>query len=545
MPRDNLLTFFLKEIGMRGKVALAIALASGGLHAWLICVLAFGIAQTTRPGELSVALTFLAGALLLLVGEYVAQRRVSLLSEEAIGRISLRLTARIRDIDLLDLERIGPQRLLDTMARDLGMVAAMQRVIFALAATGVMGIVLLVVLLSIAPVIGVMMVIIGIVTARSPEVKRLTADEARAAKFEQRFVDLLRSAIAGYTELKLDASKWRDMYHRGLSPASAQIVGPRVRARRMLCWLDGLQFVAVYTVAALAAFCADLLGFGADATAATFITLYMSWPLALMVWMASDLAVGNHAVESLYQLERDLMAATPRGSRPYVQRNEFSSLRLQAARFTYPATSADRPASIGPIDLELVPGSITFLAGGNGSGKSTLLKLITGLYPLSGGRLLIDGTEVDGQAVRGLFASVFTDFHLFDRLYDAPRIDADRVQMLLYRLGLAGKTKFVDGAFTTTDLSTGQRKRLALLVATIDDRPVYVFDEWAADQDPEFRAFFYTELLPDMREAGKAIIAATHDDRYFSYCDKLIVMEAGQVARQRIGYRQPEALASS
>ena len=177
----------------------------------------------------------------------------------------------------------------------------------------------------------------------------------------------------------------------------------------------------------------------------------------------------------------------------------------------------------------MVPGTITFLAGGNGSGKSTLLKLVTGLYPLSAGRLLLDGTEADGGTVRELFSGVFTDFHLFDRLYGADQIDPARMEGLLHGLGLAGKTRLFDGAFTTTDLSTGQRKRLALLIAILEDRPVYVFDEWAADQDPAFRRLFYKTLLPGLKLAGKAIIAATHDDRYFDLCDRLIIMEGGRM----------------
>ncbi|MBH9340157.1 cyclic peptide transporter, partial [Pseudomonas aeruginosa] len=89
-----------------------------------------------------------------------------------------------------------------------------------------------------------------------------------------------------------------------------------------------------------------------------------------------------------------------------------------------------------------------------------------------------------------------------------------------------------DGNFSTPDLSTGQRKRLALINAWLEERPVLVFDEWAADQDPAFRRVFYTELLPDLKRQGKTIIVISHDDRYFEMADQLIRLSAGKVVKE-------------
>jgi putative ATP-binding cassette transporter len=89
--------------------------------------------------------------------------------------------------------------------------------------------------------------------------------------------------------------------------------------------------------------------------------------------------------------------------------------------------------------------------------------------------------------------------------------------------------KVVDGAFSNRALSTGQRKRLALVVAYLEDRPFYLFDEWAADQDPSFKAVFYEQLLPELRARGKAVIVITHDDRYFDLADRLLKLDNGQI----------------
>ena len=61
----------------------------------------------------------------------------------------------------------------------------------------------------------------------------------------------------------------------------------------------------------------------------------------------------------------------------------------------------------------------------------------------------------------------------------------------------------------------------------LDDKPFVLLDEWAAEQDPEFRRYFYDELLPRLKKQGKGVIVITHDDRYFEQADKMIKLERG------------------
>ena len=533
VEQGNLLAFFLLETGARGSLVVAMIIACGAMNGVLVCVLAFWIDKAARPGVLPVAFAFLACVLLLLASEQYAHRRVTELSEQAIGRVRLRLVARARAIELLDLERIGPQRLLTLAARDLAAVSAMQREMLGCVANIAMAVVMLMVLLSVMPLIGVLAILVVVASVRSTEFKRIAEEEARAGSIERRFLGLAVSVVAGFKELKLDTRKSVALFDKALRPAAARVVAARCRARLLAYRFEGLQDATVYSIAALAAFGAPLLGLGPEATTATFITMYLVYPFSTLIWATADLAAGGYAVERLDQLEAELVAATPHRPGLRAPPSRLVSVRLAAASFTYPGNGSERPYGIGPVDLELVPGSITFLTGGNGSGKSTLLKLVAGLYPLSAGGLWLNDMAVDGPAVRAVFSSVFTDFHLFDRNYGVEHVDPGYADDLLCRLGLDGKTRLVDGAFTTTELSTGQRKRLALVVAILEDRPAYVFDEWAADQDPEFRAFFYEHLLPDLKAAGKAVIATTHDDRYFSRCDRLIVMEGGRMVAER------------
>ena len=206
-------------------------------------------------------------------------------------------------------------------------------------------------------------------------------------------------------------------------------------------------------------------------------------------------------------------------------------ITLQGVLHRYYHEQSDELFTMGPIDLEFRPGQITFLVGGNGSGKTTLAKLLVGLYPPEEGQIIFNGNVVDDtnrDHYRQLFSTIFSDFHLFDRLLETGGVDLDSEgNRLLAKLHLQNKVKVKDGAFTTLELSQGQRKRLALVVAYLENRPFFMFDEWAADQDPVFKEVFYREVLPELRAMGKAVLVISHDDRYFHLADRLIRMESG------------------
>ena len=70
---------------------------------------------------------------------------------------------------------------------------------------------------------------------------------------------------------------------------------------------------------------------------------------------------------------------------------------------------------------------------------------------------------------------------------------------------------------------------MALLVALLEKKQIIVLDEWAADQDPEFRKIFYTQIIPMLKKSGKTIIAITHDDQYFGVADHLLTIDAGKL----------------
>ena len=212
---------------------------------------------------------------------------------------------------------------------------------------------------------------------------------------------------------------------------------------------------------------------------------------------------------------------------------QWQSLQLVNVTHRYYREREDSVFTLGPISLEFRRGELVFLVGGNGSGKTTLAKLITGLYSQESGEIYLDGVAVcdrNRSHYSQLFSAIFTDFHLFDDLLGFNQKNLDtRVKDYLSKLQIDHKLKIQDGRFSTTALSRGQRQRLALLVAYLEDRPFYIFDEWASNQDPIFKDVFYTQFLPELKEKGKTVLVISHDDRYFHLGDRILKLTDGQL----------------
>ncbi|MCA9661168.1 MAG: ATP-binding cassette domain-containing protein [Myxococcales bacterium] len=213
----------------------------------------------------------------------------------------------------------------------------------------------------------------------------------------------------------------------------------------------------------------------------------------------------------------------------------FEVLELRAVEFSYADHLRQSEFAVGPLDLTIRRGELVFVTGGNGSGKTTMLKLLLGLYAPSRGSVVLDGQCVRAgarQALRDRCTVIMSRAHVFDRLYGLEDVDSEEVRALLSELGIADAVPYRDGGFAELRLSTGQLMRLAMVVALLERRPLCVFDEWTANQDPEMTRWYYEVLLPRLREAGTTVIAVSHDERYFSCADTLVRMEAGKIAAE-------------
>ena len=356
----------------------------------------------------------------------------------------------------------------------------------------------------------------------------------RARARQDAVVGHFRTAIVGFRELKQHRGRHDAFLARSLAPDVEAAKAETVAALSRFAFAEGWSQLAFFGFIGFLLFAMPRIA-TIDRTAqisAVLIVLYLMSPLdIILTWVpilgrarASLLKIQGLLPEIERQAEENLAPTGPA---------EVESVALEGVAFHYDDPAEDRGFALGPLDLTLRRGEIVILAGGNGSGKTTLVKVLAGLYRPGSGTVRIDGrpvADIDAESHRQLFSVVFADGHLLGDLHglDADGID-ERARLGLDQLGLAPTVSVANGAFSTTDLSQGQRRRLALLSAWLEDRPFCILDEWAANQDPAFKRLYYAKLLPAMRAEGKGLLVISHDEEYFDAADRVIRLREGRV----------------
>jgi putative ATP-binding cassette transporter len=355
-----------------------------------------------------------------------------------------------------------------------------------------------------------------------------------------------RSLVEGIKEIKLHNDRKNAFLEEDVDGTSKYIRHENIKAMNRYAiaegWSQFMYFILLGVV--LFAFPSMYQVSPKTLTAYVFVALYMMGPILGLVGSIPPFIRGQASLEKLGEL--DMALVNMGGTAKAANSNSIAGsagvmtvctpplIEFRNVVFRRGSENNGNAFTLGPIDLTLHPGELVFIIGGNGSGKSTLAKVITGLYPPQSGEILVDGVPLSArteESFRQLYSAVFSDFFLFNRLVglDHSTKWAERTSEYLNALDLAKVVKLDGARFSTTSLSQGQRRRMALLVAYMEDRPIYVLDEWAADQDPEFRQIFYMKLLPELKEKGKTVVVITHDDRYFHLGDRVIKLDYGKV----------------
>lgn len=359
---------------------------------------------------------------------------------------------------------------------------------------------------------------------------------SKASSEQDRLFGHFRSLTDGAKELRLHAEKRQAFTDEVLGQSIDEV--RRSRALGMSIFVASASWgnFLIYAFIGLVLFVlvGDIPDRNQVMTGFALVFLYMVIPLEVLLLNIPRANLAQVAAERIEAITQDIETSEGSGVNDSLSAPaQFNHLKLSGITHRYYHEQSDEIFKLGPVDLAFQPGTVTFLVGGNGSGKTTLAKLLVGLYVPESGQVVLDGKAIDAHNrdhYRQLFSAIFSDFHLFERLLQLERSDLDESgNQLLQRLHLQHKVRVHDGAFTTQALSQGQRKRLALVAACLEDRPFLVFDEWAADQDPVFKDVFYCELLPELKAQGKAVLVISHDDRYFHLGDRLLKLEEGQL----------------
>lgn len=462
-------------------------------------------------------------------------------AQDTVLEFSLAICSKILKAPLRLLEKKGPGKILTTLTDDVSTVAWALQCLpqLAMNAAVMLGCGLYLAWLSWVTFLGVVMVtILGalgyqLLHRRAFEVI-YSAREARSKLFGH-----FRTLTDGIKELLMHRKRGREFINQEVRSTADELRRYNLAATTHYAVADGWTQGLFYTLIGLLLFVfADTAKLPPESlTGYVFAILYMMNPIWGIIGTLPAVSRGQISLEKLEELgvslesfkdepETILVPQGEKGRDPWVQ--------LNGVLFQYDGDAAkDMGFALGPINFELQPGEIVFIIGGNGSGKSTFVKVLTGLYtPKQGevrlGRKVI--TPADVGWYREHFSVVFSDFFLFDKLLGFGGRDIEAAgREYLRLLQIDQKVSLTGQTFSTINLSQGQRKRLALVTAYLEDRPFYVFDEWAADQDPHYKEIFYHRLLPDLCRRGKAVVVITHDDRYFHLGDRVVKLEDGMI----------------
>jgi putative ATP-binding cassette transporter len=470
---------------------------------------------------------FLISLFLFIKTQYYVTITTTAEIESIIHKIRLRLMDQVRRAELLEIEGIGRARIVAAITSDTAVLTQASNLL-AVTMQGAVLIFFIAIYVAFLSLGAILITIVVVVTAGMIfhlKNKRLAAEKQQAAAWERRLFDRLIDFLDGFKEIRLNSARSADLFDDAVD-VSRKAANIKIKSQAETFKLIVMTQVSMYVLLGAVVFVApqfsSTLG-GASLAKTTTALMFVVGACFGLVQTIPILLTANAAADRIEQLEATLRSFVgERSEREIKIPKRFDRIEMQNIVFRYVDKFSDTTFQIGPLDFTLQSGELVFITGGNGSGKSTFLKVLAGLYPPDSGEIMLDGRRINDEsrdAYRALISGIFFDYHLFQRLYGIPEPEWGELDRLLEKFRLEDKTGLTDGEFRTLDLSGGQRRRLALIVSMLEKRPIMLLDEWTAEQDPEFRAKFYHEILPELLQAGETIVLITHDDRYLDELD--------------------------
>ncbi|HBL31156.1 MAG TPA: ABC transporter ATP-binding protein [Acidobacteria bacterium] len=539
----KLISYFLRSVhDARTRISIVLIVIAGvasGVASTVFIALINRTIHQGSQGSTSTVTWFVAFLVLLPVSRFISNYLLVRVSQGLFHEMRMNLCRRILSAPLRKLEQLGPARLLANLTEDVGTIGNALGMVpmVSMHITIVMCCLIYMASLSWQLLLLVLAFLVVGLAAYLLPLRVAGRHFFLMRKAWDALFTHLRGLTEGTKELKLHRERRRSFLSESIAESSLELRRHTITGNAIhhaaSAWSSALSFILLGAVLFVVPRMITIEP-GVQ-TGFLFAILFMLSPVEMILAFLPGIARANIAVRRLDELGGDLAASSqdPIPELTVASPARWGELELRGVCHSYYREQEEDQFTMGPIDLKIGAGELIFLVGGNGSGKTTLAKLLTGLYTPEEGEIRLDGAVVDAQTrdqYRQLFSAVFQDFFLFEHLHglEAPRLD-ERARGYLGDLLLDRKVKVENGRLSTVDLSQGQRKRLALLTAYLEDRPIYLFDEWAADQDSQFKKLFYLKLLPELRAKGKTVIAISHDDHYYGLADRIVKLDSGRV----------------
>jgi putative ATP-binding cassette transporter len=506
------------------------------LNTLLIAVINQAAASVSKNE--SVTLMFAAYAVIFVVFLISAQRANKenvAKAQQFIYRFKIRIMHDVFRSNLLKVDKLGRDYILEVLNRDTELVSQQVNSVLSLFQSMLTVCFLMLYLATISLtaclILSVAIAVVSFVGVI--ELNKLIAGVRVVSVKEAQVNGMYGAFLSGYKEVKMNSQRALGLTRDLIAEAKV------VRTEKTKLVQDVVQFftylqMLMYLVVGLIIFVVPIFSpeFSSDVLMVTTTALFLASSVSAAIVVVPNMTMANSAARNLRELSEKLSYENTERTAPgLTEFSEIKTLALEDITYVHSGDGVARPFALGPINYQFEIGKVYFIRGNNGSGKTTLMRVLLGLYQAKSGRLLVNGepiAEPSIAAYRDLFAVVFSDFYLFKKLYGVSATDEGELNDLLTLFQMENKVAIDDGVFSDLNFSTGQRKRLALLVALLEKKQFIVLDEWAADQDPEFRQEFYERIIPKLRELGKTVIAITHDDQYYELADHVIYMENGQ-----------------
>jgi putative pyoverdin transport system ATP-binding/permease protein len=491
------------------------------------------------PTSLGALGAFAGFFIVMLASEIASGAEMGRVGQEVVASLRKDMTKKILMAPISEIEQVQSHRILSALQQDAGHLSEFSRMLthFVVALCEVAGCAIYLFYLS-PP----MFLASAVVWAGSYWFTRHVLKGAYTTLTEERvaYDDLQKhygALINGAKELKISRERRSRFYQGELIVTIDRLRDVINKSATLFLTANSLDNASFFVLAGALLALAPALGAG-TATLSSFVLalLFLRGPVSVVSLSLPEFSRAGVSFQRVRELserfasfESDLLATGGRAQA------DFKRLELRGAVYAFPHAVGAAPFTLGPIDLTLKKNEILFVTGENGSGKTTLVKLILGLYAPKQGEIQLNGevvTDVNRDDYRQNFSAIFFDFYLFDDLIVADEAASEAVRSYLERLNIAHKVTVEEGRLSTLELSAGQRKRLALIGTYLEERPIVVFDEWAAEQDPTFRRIFYTEILQELKRQGKTLIVVSHDDRYFDAADRILHIREGKVSMQ-------------
>lgn len=549
MTALDFVRFLFPYIGKRRKIVIVMSVINGLCMVFLMYSIQLGANQIQASGTISYRGLFLFSCSL--IAYYLTQLFTIKISSgaaySAIEDLELRIVNKLRRLDYENFKKISSTDIYAVLGGDKNAVVNAARfVVITLSAIITVTITLLyMALVSITTVLIILAEYVFMLYVFKVQIakleKRNQADFLTLSDFNASLSDV----IDGFAELKMNNRRSEDFYQRRVKKTNDVKTESLKETESQWVRLLVIQQANTLFPLGLIVFIApavtdmDIIQI-AQLVVTTLVVVGPAGQVGNFIGMA-DMA--NNTLSRMFTIEKQLdgvIEAGVDGDLSAVQVTpDFSSIKIEALMYHYPVRENRGGAfTLTVKDFYVNKGEMVIIKGGNGSGKSTFMHVIAGLFPPSEGEILLNGSPISsmpGADYRSLFSIVFADFHLFDDFYglDVTKADFD---YWTKRLRLEEKFKnhkmAKDGVFSGANLpvsalSSGQKKRAALLMAILENRPILLFDEVAADFDPEFRTLYYREILPDLKAAGRTLLIVSHDDRFFDAADRVVEFREG------------------